>query len=186
MNIKDAVNEVLLSLNELPLDDTDNISDIGIAVTANEHIEIARKRILSKGWYFNTITTDLVPDVDGYIIIPNSYLSVDSVANNNIIVRDAKLFDKDEFTFIFDEAEECTIVEDVVLDDLPFTITDYIVQLASLNAYISIIGNSDDVAIRRENVNLARIEAMKDNARIKDGNIFDHTDTSTLLDRTSR
>jgi len=77
MNLRDAVNEILLSLNELPLDVEDAIEDIQIAIVVDTELQIAKKKILAKGWYFNTINMSLVPNIEGYIAIPFSFLSID-------------------------------------------------------------------------------------------------------------
>lgn len=183
MTTFDAINEVLLSLNELPLEVTDNPEDIPTGLVASTHLNIARKKILSSGWYFNTTNIELVPDNDGYIAVPASYLTADHTTDNNIIIRDHKLFDKSDLTFVFDEEQEMTVIEDISFDDIPFHVADYIVQTACLQAYVNVVGNGDDVATRKEAVRLARMEALRDDANKRDGNILEHTFVTTLLDR---
>ena len=174
MNTRDAINEILLSLNELPLDISDAIEDIGIAVIVNSQLEITKRKILSRGWFFNKTIIKLVPNTEKYIVIPDSFLSVDGGDDEpSLVVRDHKLFDKEELTFKFDEAKECKIVEDIPFDDIPFTIADYIVQTASFQAYINIIGNSEDIRVRMTMVNEAKINALRENANNIDGSVLD-------------
>lgn len=182
MNKRDAINEILLSLNELPLDITDLVEDIGIAVIVDKELDIAKRKVLSTGWYFNTLVRTLVPDPQGYIVIPNTFLSVDS--DGVYSVRDWKLFDIANKTYKFTESVDVTVVDEPIFDDIPFHIANFIVQTASLQAYINIIGNSDDIAIRRESVQLARIEAIRDDAGKIDGNLLTSTRATGLLDRT--
>lgn len=182
MNKRDAINEILLSLNELPLDVTDLVEDIGIAVIVDKELDIAKKKVLSEGWYFNVLNRELVPDPQGYIVIPKTFLSVDGA--DNIRVRDWKLFDVNEMSYKFTESVEATVTEDILFDDVPFHIANYIVQVASLQAYINVIGNSDDISLRNNAVNMARIEAIRDDAKKRDGNLLSNQQATGLLDRT--
>lgn len=181
MNLRDAINEILLSLNELPLDITDLVEDIGIAVIVDKELGIARKKVLSEGWYFNVLNRTLVPDIQGYIVVPQTFLSVDGASN--IMVRDWKLFDSSAKTFKFEDPVNVDVIEDIVFDDIPFHIANYIVQMASLQAYINVVGNSDDIVLRRNSLQAARIEAIRDAARKKDGNLLENQDATDRLDR---
>lgn len=186
MNKRDAINEILLSLNELPLDIDDLVEDVKTAVIVDKELDIARKKILAKGWYFNTTTRNLVPDTNQKIVIPDTFLSVNGGTDNpNITVRDWKLFDKEEMSFVFDSSVSVDVIEDIVFDDIPFSVADYIVQMASLRAYINIIGNSEDVNVRREEINSARLLALREDANNRNGNVLDSTFVTTMLDKES-
>jgi len=183
MNKRDAINEILLSLNELPLDITDLVEDIAIAVIVDKELDIAKRKVLSQGWYFNVLSHSLVPDIQGYIVIPKTFLSVDGASN--IAVRDWKLFDTAAKTFKFDDVVIADVTEDILFDDVPFHIANYIVQFASLQAYINIIGNSEDISLRARVVNDARVEAIRDDAGKIDGNLLTNEYATGLLDKTS-
>lgn len=183
MNKRDAINEILLSLNELPLDIDDLIEDVPTAVIVEKELEIARKKILSYGWNFNSITITLTPDNDGYINLSNQFLSVDGFDNNDLIVRDWKLFDKANMTFKFTGSVELDIIEDSAFDDIPFHIANYIVQVASLQSYINIIGNTDDISLRKLSVDSARVEALRDDANKIDGNLLNSEYATQLMSR---
>ena len=186
MNLRDAVNGILLGLNELPLDTGDAIEDVPIAVVVDKELEIAKKKILAQGWYFNTIEMQLVPNTDGYIPIPLSFLSVDGGdAEPNLTVRDWKLFDKSLLTFKFEDNKDVEVIEDIPFDDIPFNIANYTVATASLQAYINIIGNSEDISIRREALMVARIEAVREEANNYDGSLLEDSHSTGVLDRTS-
>lgn len=186
MNKRDAINEILLSLNELPLDVDDLIQDLPIAVIVDSSLDIAKRKILSHGWSFNTINYSLVPDANGYINVSSDWLSVDGLTDNNLIVRDYKLFDKENMTYIFTGTQEVEVIEDIVFDDIPFHVANYIVQVASLQSYVNIIGNTDDINIRKLAVDESRLEAIRDDANKIDGNLLDSDFYNTLIDRTSK
>lgn len=186
MNLRDAINEMLLSLNELPLDIADAIEDVPISVVANQTLEIVKKRILSAGWDFNTTNIELVPNTDGYIPIPLSFLSLDGGdAEPNLTVRDWKLFDKAELTYKFEDNKQVEVIEDMPFDDIPYNTASYVVAIASLEAYIDIIGDESGIAIRRERVRDAKIEALREDANKQDGNLLQDAHATTVLDRTS-
>jgi hypothetical protein len=186
MDLREAINYILVSINEMPLDDTDVIEDVSMAVIANAHLNNAKKSILAKGWYFNTTSMSLVPNTLGYIVIPSNFLSVDGGdAEPNLTVRDWKLFDKSEFIFKFDSNKDVEVIEDIPIDDIPFLTADYIVKMASLMAYTSIFGDANGISIRRYDVNDARIEAIREDANNYDGNLLEDDHSSTLLDKTS-
>jgi hypothetical protein len=186
MNTRDAINEMLLALNELPLEIEDAVEDVPIAIIVNAQLEITKKKILSKGWWFNTIAMELVPNTEKYIIVPQTFLSIEGVSNSNVAVRDWKLFDKAELSYKFDDSVECNVIEDISFDDIPFVVYNYIVQSATLTSYINIIGNTDDIALRREEKNEARIEAIREDSIKSKGNVLSDAYTITTLDRASK
>ena len=100
MTEREAVNEILLSLNELPLTNLDAIDDIQTAIICQAELRLAKKKILAQGWFFNTLDIYLSPNTEGYIPVPKSFLSVDGGADEaDITVRDWKLFDKANLLF---------------------------------------------------------------------------------------
>ena len=186
MTERQAINEILININEIPLDDDDIIEDINIAVVADKFLEVARKQVLIEGWEFNSITLTLYPNTGGYIPIPNSFLSVDASTDSlSIVMRDRKLFDKTNSTHIFEEGVSMDIIEDIVFDDIPYACANYIVKIASLAAYSNIIGDVAGMEMRGKSMQLAKINSVRDEANKIDGNILSSTYATTLLDRTS-
>ncbi len=186
MTERQAINEILININELPLDDVDIIEDINIAVIADKFLEVARKQVLIEGWEFNSITLTLYPTINKQIVIPNTYLSVDSsTTSDSIVVRDWKLFDKAATSFVFEEGVEVDVIEDIVFDDIPYVLANYIVKIASLAAYSNIIGDVAGMEMRGKSMQLAKINSVRDEANKIDGNILSSTYATTLLDRTS-
>ena len=186
MQEREAINEVLININELPLDDSDVVADINIAIVVSKVLDISRKQILGQGWNFNRTTRDLVPNIDEYIIIPKSFLSVDGASDtDNYTVRDSKLFDKTEISFRFTSPVSCEIIEDIVFDDIPYAFANYIVKSASLMAYSNIIGDANGVQIRSLQLKEARVDAIRTDANEMDGNLLTSTYITGLADKTS-
>ena len=106
-------------------------------------------------------------------------------AEPNLTVRDWKLFDKAELTYKFEDNKQVEVIEDMPFDDIPYNTASYVVAIASLEAYIDIIGDESGIAIRRERVRDAKIEALREDANKQDGNLLQDTHATTVLDRTS-
>jgi len=173
MDLRTAINEVLISINELPLDETDNIEDVNSAILIKEELLRAKREVLLEGWNFNTLLLNLSPNSNGYIILPESFLFVYSKKNKNITMRDWKLFDKAKQSFIFDKPEECVIIQDVSFDDIPYPVMNYIIKKAILKSYITIIGSSDELKYKYADIKNAKKEAMKYEARTIRGNLYE-------------
>jgi len=186
MNYRDGINEILLALNELPLDTSDNIEDIPTAILVDKELSNARKRVLSYGWEFNTLTMSFYPNNEGNIVVPDTFISADGTVDNpDIIIVDWKCFDKAKNTFKFTSPISLNVITDISFDDIPYQIANYIVQVASLKSYIDIIGNTDDINIRRIELNDAKIEAMRYDARISNTNMIDSDYAVNLLNMSS-
>lgn len=186
MNKRDAVNEVLLALNELPLDTEDLIEDIPTAIIVEKEIEQAKKKILNYGWKFNTLSFSFYPNEEGNIVVPDTFLTATGTEDNpEIIVRDWKAYDTENNTFKFTSAITLEVLDDTNFDDIPFAIANYIVQYASLKSYIDIIGNTDDISIRKHYLDEARIDAIRYDTNISDTNVFNGDYETDLLDMTS-
>ena len=89
MNKRDAINEVLMALNELPLQHSDSVEAIPTAILVDREINIAKKKVLSYGWEFNTFTLSFYPNSEGHIVVPSTFLSADGGEDNpQVIIRD--------------------------------------------------------------------------------------------------
>jgi len=186
MQEREAINEILVNINELPLDSSDIIEDINIAVIANTFLDISRKSVLSEAWVFNSLTISLIPNTLGYIVIPTSYLSVDGSSDTDTYtVRDHKLYDTLNQTFIFEDSVEVDIIEDIAFDDIPFSVANYIVKTATNNVYANTISDTAGMQVKASLVQQARIDALRDDANKIDGNVLNSLHSTNLLNRDS-
>jgi len=182
MDLRTAINEVLLSINELPLTENDNIDDIQSAIIVNKELNIAKRTVLSNGWKFNTINISLQPNSNGYILVPNTVLALFPL-NNTLIVRDWKLYNTIDSSFIFTEPQIVKMYQDVSFDDLPFHIVNLIIKKASLSSYIHIVGSGDDLSQKRIDIQEANIIAVKTEARARNGNVLDDSYVTNLMSK---
>jgi len=186
MNKRDAINEILLALNELPLDSSDVIDDLPTAILISKEIDIAKKKVLNYGWKFNELTISFAPNNENNIVIPDTFLTATGTADNpEVIIRDWKAYNKETNSFIFTSSITLEVIDDVAFDDLPFAIANLVVQTASLKSYIDIVGNTEDVAIRRTELKEAKIDAIRYDTRISNTNTLEGEYESNLLNMSS-
>jgi len=121
-----AVNILLRTIGELGIE---TLSDIDVLVEAREAestLEEVTLAVLSERWDFNTdidYTMPIAPD--GTIPIPTNILDITS-KDGNLIMRQWKLYDKQNNTFIFDEPQDVNIVWAMEFNTLTHPIRHYI------------------------------------------------------------
>lgn len=183
----DAINVILQTIGEQTLQTGDSIDNIYEAEQADMIIEQVKLEILSEGWSFNTDTDwELIPDSEGYIVLPDYMLRVDAAATaSNYIRKDSKLYDRTNKTFIFTNSVNCDIVWELDFDDIPLIAQRYITLKAARIMYQRFVGDSKvvEALLMDERDALLRLRMYEDD--IEDVNIFDDTTVSRLLTRTS-
>lgn len=112
------INAMLRITGEFAVDSTlDNHPDV---VTASALLDDERKDFLGEGFWFNTHTLDLFPDVNGFIYVPDGTLALDATdINVDVSIRGNRLFDNNNNTFVFTGKVEVEIIKDMVEDEIP-------------------------------------------------------------------
>lgn len=136
-----VVNDMLACLGETPV----NALEEGhpMVPTALRMLDTAASRLQAGPWWFNKELTDLLPDTEGYIYIPNDALSVDPIdTSHRYTQRGRRLFkpmDADaENKFKFTSKVRVWLNRDIPFEDLPFVVQDvisYQAQLEFMKAY---------------------------------------------------
>lgn len=134
----EAVNLVLRALSE------HTVSSVEVrhpSVTlALDNLNISREEILSEGWWFNTRTATLSPQVDGRIKMPTGTLSF--VPSNDIgVVSDGYIYDTVNETFVFTAPVTGVLVADVTFQNLPPPAQRYVAYSAAIYSYMSDVGD---------------------------------------------
>lgn len=122
-----AINTLLQNINELPIENDTDLANSTTGQLAEMTIIEVKKEVLAQGWDFNTdISYPFPPDTNGIIGIPYNVLDVVASAGKKYIMRDWKLYDKENFTFIFTEAVPCDVVWDMDFNSLTHPVRQYI------------------------------------------------------------
>jgi hypothetical protein len=122
-----AINTLLQTINELPIESTDDLANATTAQLAEMTINEVKREVLSQGWHFNTDKSyPFPPDVSGSINIPANVLDIVASGGKNYIMRDWRLYDKDNFSNKFDDAVDCDVVWNMDFNALTHPIRHYI------------------------------------------------------------
>jgi hypothetical protein len=182
----EGVNITLQTIGEMTLTTATNIADVYEAQTALDILTETRRSILTEGLNCNTDTDwELTADASGYIAIPSSMLRVESTTDN-YIMKDNKLYDKDNHTFIFvaSSTHKVDATWDLDFDNLPHTIAYYIAIKAARLAYQRLIGSTDVIRILMDDEQKAKEKMIEHDTDTRNYNIFDNKANSRVITRT--
>lgn len=182
MNTRRAVNSMLQSINELPLETTQNISDLNEATLADALLEDTKRNMLTEGFHFNSDAGwSLNINASNLIMVPDNVLSIDSSSGLDIIYKESKLYNKTTQSYLFEEAHDCDIVWDIPFEDVPETYAVYIVKKASRIFYARIVGVDSTYTTLQTEEAEARAGVQKENMRTGDYNVFTGAFASDLI-----
>lgn len=105
----EAVNVLLTTIGEAPVNTLtgNQVTDVTIA---RQVLNEVSREVQSQGWYFNTENgVTLTPDNNKHILPPADTARIDS-RDYNIVIREDKLFDLDDFTYEFGGSIKVNIV----------------------------------------------------------------------------
>lgn len=132
-----AVNIVLDAIGETPVSSLS--SGLPDAEAAEAKIDEISKSAQAKGWHQNTdYKLKLTPDINKNIVIPDTYLRVDTTSTNrgtNVTVRkngtSNMLYDIKEQVFTFDNYLWCDVVHHLDYGDLSVELSTYVAYRAA-------------------------------------------------------
>lgn len=121
-----AVNVLLQSINERPINDDVELAEIEEAKLASSVLVETKKEVLAEGWHFNTDTNYFFPvSSEGYITVPSSVLDIGST-DGDIIMRDWRLYSKSNQTAVFDEPQAVNVIWDLDFNTLTHPLRNFI------------------------------------------------------------
>jgi len=182
----EAVNSMLMSIGEAPINQLDGLTlDASIAEATLDEVSRA---VQSIGWHFNTekefpltrtvdnkipITSDIVRiDLDTY-----EYIDIDAVQRNGF------LYDRKNHTFFFDKDLKAEVVRLLDWDDLPQPAKNYIMVKATRMFQTRVVG-SDTLAGQLSADELSSLVVLKEfDADTGDHTVFDNYSVAQVLDR---
>jgi len=154
-----AVNILLQSINELPVNDDTQLAEIIEAQLAAQVLEETKKEVLSEGW---DVATDedweFMPDAEGYISLPANILDI-SDRQGRFFMRDWKLYDKRNKTFKFEDKVKCDVVWDLDFNSLTHPLRYYITIKASRTFQYRQVGDQLQYQFSEDDMNQAYLNA---------------------------
>ena len=155
-----AVNSILGAIGQSPLT-TLNFTNPETAFIYNI-LEETIKDVLNEGWHFNTEHhVEVVPDSNGHLIIPTTYLRYDlSDGSENrhmdVVRRDGRLYDKVNHTDIFSGSLFLDVVYLYSFTDIPSVFQRYIIAKSSSRAAAQLVANAETFKLLQQQEALSR------------------------------
>ena len=169
-----AVNIMLQSIGELPLNDDIELPNAPQYILAVNILEEIKKNVLSEEWDCNTDKNyKLAVNSDKQIPVPCNVLNLYSTAKQYTI-RNGFIYNKDNLTDRFDgENVEVTIVWDLDFDSLPYALK-YYIAIKSARVYASrVLVEATAVKYSSDDENAARVSALRADTRARKNNMLD-------------
>lgn len=168
----DAVNILLETINELPIELEEDYGFILEARQARAKIIEVKRAVLSEAWDFNRDSNWVFPiDLNGNIPVPTNVLDV--TANRaDVIMRDWRLYSKSDQSFTFDEEVPCDVVWDLDFNSLTHPIRHYITIRAARVFAARTIGDKEMIQFNEMDEEDARLAARRSETRTGQYNLL--------------
>ena len=147
----DAVNSILASINESPVNTLEGLTDTD-AINALRTLRQINRQFQSRGWSFNTF--------DNYVFNPDVYSKkitwLDTLlyikGSNKYVKRGKYLYDMTNQTFIFTAPITASVILLTEFEDMPEQARDYIVAKASSDFAAKFLGDDSltQILVQRE------------------------------------
>lgn len=149
----EAVNRILMSMGELPVDDLENpLTEVELAL---KHIDMANAEVQLDGWYFNTESVSLIPDEKGNVLIPYDAVKVINLPYGFVVVS-GRVYDDINKTFNINKKVKCSVVKLMDFEDIPMAFALWI----TLRAAKKYQNNTLTSASLANNLEREELEAM--------------------------
>lgn len=181
----EAVNYLLISIGEEPINDFEIGEGVSEVVIARTLVHQTNRQVQSQGFSFNSEQKyPLTRDVDNYIQLPSTTLKVDaSDTSKNVVRRGNKLYNKDEFSYEFDETLEVNITFFLGFEEIPQTVRDYIVVRAARLFQSKVLGSQTLYEFTAQDEAQALANMMSDEMEVQDLNVLQNNSINFNLRR---
>lgn len=176
----EAVNVLLATIGESPLDTLTGQLHVD-AIIAQNTITAVLKEVQLEGWHFN-VEDDypLTPDMDGYITLPENVFNIDlshKYTDYDVVIRNGKLYNKKEHTFVFTEPLEASLTFVFPFEDIPESLRNYIIIRAARRFQEQVVGSETLYKFNSRDEAYARATFVSENCRNEDLNYLDPLNT---------
>lgn len=179
----EAVNEILASINESPINTLENIQDLD-TVNALNTLRRINRQFQARGWSFNTFEAyTFNPDIYTHKIKwLDTILHIKST-DSKYIKRGSYFYDLTNQTFTFTNPIEADVILLTDFEDMPEAAKNYIVAKASTDFALKFLGDDSLVKILLEREKEAWTFFHEYELDTNDYNMLDNTYISELKAR---
>ena len=172
----DAVNIMLGTIGEAPINSLAAATGVVDAVTARSILAEVSVQVLEEGWHFNTdYEVELVPASGGFIYVPGNALEVDTSEYSkdlDVAIRGNRLYDRTNRTYTFTQSIKCDITTLLEFEELPQAARHYITVRAARIFQNRVVGSQTLQAFTAQDEAFALRALRRYDARTADYNIL--------------
>jgi hypothetical protein len=172
----DAVNIMLATIGESPINSLDAAAGVVDAVTARSILSEVSVQVQEEGWHFNTdFEFVLTPASDGFIYVPGNAIEVDTSAYSrdyDVAIRGNRLYDRNGKTYTFTEDLKADLTTLLEFTDLPQAARHYITIRAARVFQQRVVGSDTLGNFTKEDEARALRSMRRYEARTADYNIL--------------
>lgn len=173
------VNICLNAIGEVPLEDGTVLEDLQPGTDGAIARDIVSKTMIevqNEGYFFNTdYSFEFIPDGDGFIATPPNLLRVDSgntKNRNRIVIKNNKLYDLKEQSFVFTQNLKAQAIWIVNYDELPFNAWNYIAHRSARLFQKATVNSPDLDTSAKENEAIALELLKREHIKYMDYNLL--------------
>lgn len=145
MKLLDAINLILPKVGERPVTSL-AVKHPTLAVLL-PIIDITRRSMLKRGWWFNEYEYTAYPNSDGKIDMGVDALAFVPARNSVGVLRGRSLFNPNTLTYVFDASVPGRLTTDVPFDELPDACAEYVLYTALVEAYTTDLGVTQELGV---------------------------------------
>ena len=186
----EAVNTMLTTIGQSPISSlpSDSGSNALVdAVLAETILNEVNRAFQAEGWDFNTnINYAIAPDVNGYLNVPTNTLAIaleDDYQHWNVTQRGAKMWNKEDNTFVFTSTIKFKIVLGLDFLDMPENARRYVTIRAARTFQDRLFGSDTIHAYSEADEMRARADVERDDHRDAKYSIFNDYSTAMTIHR---
>ena len=185
----EAVNTMLTSIGEQPIQNMNDLAGLSDASIAEQILDNVSRAIQSRGWIFNTdLDVQMPVDQYGEIKLSPDILRVDTTSrvrdgDTDIVERGRKLYDRQKQTFIFTTKVTVNQIKLLIFEDLPEPARTYISIRAARIFHDRVVGSGELHRFYQEDEMNAWQALLEYEGDVADYNIFDNYDVFRVVDR---
>ena len=171
----EAINTMLSTIGESPVNTVEDTGNVDVVI-ARQILQTASREVQARGWHFNTeINYTITPDSEGYLVLPNTVLKVDTVypdSSKDVVVRGSRLYDREKHTYVFTDAVKVDMTILLTFDELPEVARNYVTIRASRIFQERVVGSDTLHAFNSQDEARAMVSLMEYEADTADLNIL--------------
>ena len=176
----DAINRMLRYIGELPVPSAvtiDSLPEGHEAVYARTILEETTREEQEEKWWFNTFDIKLVPDSQGYLLLPNNVVAYEGL---DAFQEGGLLYDRESQSPIFTDPQDLTVRYEITFDNLPDVFRTYVVLVAARHLHTYLNGDESTQKELEQKINMQRVKVEREHLKQKKFNLVRGT---RLIDR---